>query len=123
MNYHGYVILIYININFTSYYNRWRVFLTTIKLSPDKVTYVIMAACCLHNYLVEKNKTAYTSACDIENADHTVSEGIWRSDPTLIGIQTSPTRNPPKNAKDQRQHLTTYFNNRGSVPWQDSMIV
>ena len=25
---------------------RWRVLLTTIKLSPDKVTYVILAACC-----------------------------------------------------------------------------
>ena len=35
--------------------HRWRVFLTTIKLSPDKVTDLIFAACCLHNFMVEKN--------------------------------------------------------------------
>ena len=29
--------------------HRWRVFLTTIKLSPDKVTDIILATCCLHN--------------------------------------------------------------------------
>ena len=49
--------------------HRWRVFLTTIKMCPDKLTYVIFAACCLHNYLVEKNKSAYISVMDVENAD------------------------------------------------------
>lgn len=40
--------------------HEWRVFLTTIKLSPDKVTDIILAACCLHNLMVEKNKGCYT---------------------------------------------------------------
>ena len=34
--------------------HRWRVFLTTINMCPDKLTYLIFAACCLHNYLAEK---------------------------------------------------------------------
>ena len=42
--------------------HRWRVFLTTIKLSPEKVTDIILAACCLHNLMVEKNKASYISA-------------------------------------------------------------
>lgn len=103
--------------------NRWRVFLTTIKLDPDRVTDVILAACCLHNYLVEKNKHSYTSAADIENCDHTITAGTWRSNTCLTRLnQFSTDRNPPRNAKNQRELLTTYFNNHGSVPWQDFMI-
>ena len=40
--------------------HRLRVFLITIKMCPDKLTYVIFAACCLHNYLVEKKTTQHT---------------------------------------------------------------
>ena len=81
--------------------NRWRVFLTTIKLCPEKVTYLILAACCFHNYLVEKNKLSYTSAADAENGDHTVTPGLWRSDLSLTRMNpSSANRNPPTNAKD-----------------------
>jgi len=45
--------------------NRFRVFLTTLTLGPDKVTDVLLAACCLHNYLVETNKHTYTSVEDM----------------------------------------------------------
>ena len=105
--------------------NRWRVFLTRIKLCPDKVTYLVPAACCLHNFLVEKNKHSYTSAADAdaENRDHTVTPGLWSSDPSLTRTDPSNTnRNPPKNTKDQRQSLTLYFNTNGAVPWQDIMV-
>ena len=37
--------------------NRFRVFLTTIHLSPEKVKDLIMAACCLHNFMNEHNKS------------------------------------------------------------------
>ena len=45
--------------------NRFRVFLTTLTLGPDKVTDVLLAACCLHNYLVETNKHTYTTVEDM----------------------------------------------------------
>eukprot|EP00794_Sanderia_malayensis_P001990 gene1990-2259_t len=86
-------------------------------MCPDKVTDVICATCCLHNYLVEKNKGTYTSAADVENADHTISEGVWRKGQMLTGMQSSSNHNPPRNAKDQHEILTTYFNNGGSVAW------
>ena len=57
--------------------NRFHVFSTRIKLNPGRVTYVILASCCLHNYMVENNKHTYT------NADHTFSDGAWRSNPSL----------------------------------------
>lgn len=68
--------------------HRWRVFLTTIKLSPEKVTDIILAACCLHNFMVEKNKASYvTAAADMDNSDHSLSRGSWRNDPILNGLQ------------------------------------
>ena len=65
---------------------RFRVFLTTIRLQPEKETYLILAGCCLHNFLVETNKHTYTSACDVENANHNVTPRSWRSDQALASI-------------------------------------
>ena len=104
--------------------HRWRVFLITIKMCPDKLTYVIFAACCLHNYLVEKkNNSTYTAAADIEDADHTISEGVRRNEQRLTGLQSSSSHNPPRNTKAQREILTTYFNSHGSVLWQGNMVL
>ena len=103
--------------------SRWRVFLTTIKLCPDKVTYLILAASCLHNYMVEKNKSSYAVVADVEDADHVVTPGQWRTDACLTSMnQFSTDRNPSNNAKMQRELLTAYFNSHGAVPWQDNMI-
>lgn len=104
--------------------NRFRVFLTTIHLSPEKVKDLIMAACCLHNFMIEHNKSAYISVCDAEDT-HTMTfaNGAWRCDPPLAGLQPNLDRNPKLNAKQQRQKLTEYFSSvSGSVPWQDGMI-
>lgn len=103
--------------------HRWRVFLTTIKLSPEKVTDIIFAACCLHNLMIEKNKASYISAADLENADHTLVRGTWRNDQVLNSIQPTTLHNAPRDAKSQRELLTNYFNNHGSVPWQHNMVV
>jgi hypothetical protein len=39
--------------------NRFRVFLTTINLSPEKVEKIVLASIALHNYLCEKNGATY----------------------------------------------------------------
>jgi hypothetical protein len=103
--------------------SRWPVFLTTIKVCPDKVTYLILAACCLHNYMVEKSKSSYVVAADVEDGDHVVIPGSWRNEACLTRMnQFCKTRNPSHSAKKQREILTTYFNSHGAVPWQDSMV-
>ena len=103
--------------------HRWRVFLTTIKLSPEKVTGIIFAACCLHNLMIEKNKASYTLAADLENADHTLVRGTWRNDHVLNSIQPTTLHNASRDAKTQRELLTSYFSNHGSIPWQHNMVV
>ena len=56
--------------------NRFRLFLTTIKLSNDKVVSLILTACCLHNFMVETNKHTYLSVQDVENTDqHIMTTG------------------------------------------------
>ena len=50
--------------------HRWKVILTAIKLSLERVSDMIFAACCLHNYMIEKNKASYISAVDQESAGH-----------------------------------------------------
>ncbi len=103
--------------------SRFRVFLTTIKLSPERVTYLILASCCLHNFMVDNNKHAYTSAGDVESADHTFLPGAWQADPPLNSLQSRTTyRNPTRSAKQQRQLLTSYFSGAGAVTWQDNMV-
>ena len=49
--------------------NRFKVFLTTINLDHKKVDDIILAACCLHNFMVEHNKGNYLSCQDIEDTD------------------------------------------------------
>lgn len=101
--------------------NRFRVFLTTINLSPDKVVDIILAACCLHNFMVENNMHTYISAVDVEDTDQLqFTSGTWRDDPQLSGLLATSGRNPPQNAKKQRTELTNYFvSDFGSVPWQE----
>ena len=85
-------------------------FLATIKLDPDKVVDIILAACCLHNFMVEQNKYNYISVQDFEDVENlNVIRGQWRSDPQLCGLQTSSSRNATTNAKNQRTELTNFF--------------
>ena len=103
--------------------SRFRVFLTTTKLSPGKVTYMTLASCCLHNFMVDNNKHTYTSVHDTEGGDHTFVPGAWRADSVLNSLQPCTTnRNPTRNAKEQRHILTNFFSGAGAVPWQDNMI-
>ena len=104
--------------------NRFMVFLTTIALRDDKVVNLILATCCLHNFMVETNKHTYLSVRDVEDTDqYSITAGIWRNDPALTGLSTSLNRNPAQIAKQQRKELTDYFmSDYGSVPCQEYMV-
>ena len=82
--------------------NRFQVSLMTINLKDHKVVNLIMAACCLHKFMVENNKHAYLSINDVEDThQHSITAGIWRSDPVTTGLSTSSDRNPAQIAKQQ----------------------
>ena len=111
--------------------NRFRVFMSPIGLSPEKVETVVFTCCSLHNFLRSKqgSKNIYTppGSLDTENtATHTVLAGHWRQESQpqgLLAIERQGSNHCSKSAKDIRDYLCQYFNSdEGAVSWQDNMI-
>ena len=90
--------------------NRFRVFLTTINFGPERAVNIILAACCLHNFMVENNMQNYMSGQDIEDTEHLqFTSGHWRSNPQLVGLQASSVRNSTNNAKEPADRVGKLF--------------
>ena len=102
---------------------RFRVLLSTINVCPAKASTIVMACCYLHNYLRKRNVQAYIEGgLDMEDEDRQVIEGNWRSDNQPLPLAPCVTPNVTSSAKNVRGAFCNYFNNKGSVPWQESRI-
>ena len=108
--------------------NRFRVFLTTIALSPEKVTKVVLCACALHNFLIRHQSARHVysppDAVDNENpVSHTLIPGAWRSSTTLSQVTRCRSTNVTLAAKAVRETLKDYCNSaHGEVAWQHNMV-
>lgn len=102
--------------------SRFRVFLSQISLSPDKVELIVLASCALHNYLRTISSCTYTPPGSIDTEDpvsHTLARGSWRNGTNLEGLNVNGPRNYTRDAKEVRDQLKTYFcTPRGEVSWQ-----
>jgi len=92
--------------------SRFRVFGKAIALAPDKVQIIVMAACCLHNFLMRNAISAAQYLPDDENPtsdlQHIAQQGSNRASANALAI---------------RNLFCDYFNNDiGSVSWQASHI-
>ena len=101
--------------------NRYRVFMTTIHLSPDTIESLVLASCVLHNYLRTKSSDRYTPAGSFDkvNKDRSVVLGSWREEGYLRSIGKQGSNFYAKDAKKIREDYCNYFNSDGKVPWQD----
>lgn len=89
--------------------NRFRILLTTINLSVDKVEMITLTCCALHNFLLSKNNTPSESD-DFQDgrlAEMTANQGPNRS---------------TDEAQVIRESFCDYFNGEGAVPWQNKYI-
>ena len=110
--------------------NRFRVFMTPLKLSPEKVEIIVLACCTLHNFLQSRqgSRNVYTppGSMDTENGEmHTLSPGNWRENQEPQGwtsMQKQGSNHYSSNAKAIREYLCEYFNSDGAVAWQEKMI-
>ena len=104
--------------------NRFRVFLTTIPLSPVNAEKIIFASCVLHNYLREKSQARYIPPgfIDSESNEGILKEGDWRSQQTLSGLEQQGSNTYSKDVKQVRDEFCLYFNEKGQVPWQSNCI-
>ena len=105
--------------------NRFRCLLTTMPQTPDKVTSIVLACCCLHNLIRKRYPSPNdTRVMDQEAPDtHDVVPGSWREIGNMHDIGAPARGNfSTRIAKEHRQYLVNYFNSSGSVPWQEDKI-
>ena len=111
--------------------NRFRVFMTPIRLAPEKVENIVLACCSLHNFLSSHHTSraiyAPQGSFDTEDSDsHAMTPGNWRQEQQpqgLISLERHSGNRHTNAAKAMRDYLCMYFNSdRGSVPWQSSMV-
>lgn len=104
---------------------KFRVFLTTIALHPDKVESVTLACVYLHNFFRRdsKSRSNYNPPGSFDNEDiegRVVILGSWRADidEEMLGLQVLP-RKPLNAASKIREEFRDFFNStEGAVPWQ-----
>lgn len=104
---------------------RFQCLLTTMRQTPEHVTAIVIACCCLHNILINDNPNLARGMVDEEDEDHDIVPGSWRDEATLVdGTADTNSRNTSsKQGKEVRDYLCTYYNSpKGEVPWQDAMV-
>ncbi|CAM1326524.1 Uncharacterised protein at_DN1107 [Pycnogonum litorale] len=93
--------------------SRFRIFNNALRLSPDKVQNVVLAAVCLHNFLTTVGDRQYASKPYL-------SSEAWRDDVTMIcPLAPTTAHNTSLPAKNIREEFKLYFNTSGAVSWQD----
>ncbi|CAL1296086.1 unnamed protein product [Larinioides sclopetarius] len=67
--------------------SRFRIFKGPILTSPTKAKLIVLATCCLHNFLRRKCKELYTPTSNLDHEDiesRSFQEGSWRNDPSTF---------------------------------------
>lgn len=102
---------------------RFQCLLTTMRQTPEHVTAIVIACCCLHNMLINDNPRLARGLVDEEDENHNIIEGSWREEASLADGNRDAARNTGTQAgKDVRQYLCDYYNSpKGAVEWQDRM--
>ena len=104
--------------------NRFRVFLNPIALESLKVKYLVLAGCCLHNFLCIQGDGENTGMFDMENIERgVVHAGQWRSDvrprDTYLYMRTTHSNNSTGCVKAICNEYRDYFmSDVGSIHWQ-----
>ena len=89
--------------------SRFRVFGKAIPLAPEKVRTLVMAVCCMHNFLFRNKNSADQYICD--NTEQTCD--------LQPVAQTHRTNRHTNEAIEIREQLSDYFNSEvGAVNWQ-----
>lgn len=97
---------------------RFQVLKNPIHTSPDNVKDIILATAVLHNYLRTHADRENSVQCTNRN------RGDWYDQSQNGGLQPLAAigRGHSNEAKVVRENLVAYFNNEGSVSWQNDMV-
>lgn len=90
--------------------NRFRILLTTINLSPEKVQNITLACCALHNFLRMENPIYVLP-----------DEEVDKNFTFKYGLSYQGSNRSRAEALQIREEFKDYVNNEGAVPWQEDM--
>lgn len=100
-----------------------------MRYDPDVAALIVQTCCCLHNFLRSSiiGRTLYTpeNTLDVEDVlIGRIQPGEWRQEPaTAFAPLIHQGGNRHANAALRlRDEWCYYFNNIGTVPWQDRMV-
>ncbi|XP_041982633.1 protein ANTAGONIST OF LIKE HETEROCHROMATIN PROTEIN 1-like [Aricia agestis] len=105
--------------------SRFRVLHTEINMKPEKIDYIVLALCCLHNLLKKKERAGYlpTQALVTEDLDFgRVVHGDLSEVNPLTSLQQGHSRNVCENAKLNRDKYKEYFMHDGAVSFQYNFV-
>ena len=111
--------------------NCFRIFLSTMLVSPEIVEILTLACCIFYNFLSDKAPLRYIPprSFDVENVERgELQHGDWRSglssqEGGLHSVKVVGSNNYKSTAKETREKFCYYFNTPyGAVPWQDKFI-
>lgn len=105
--------------------SRFRIYKTQINIEPKSIEKVVMASCALHYFLMSVSLNSYSSAeCfDHENReDGIITPALNSIYSNMEPLLRRSSENNPTASKNIRNQYVHYFNNEGSVPWQDNFI-
>ncbi|CAH2013981.1 unnamed protein product [Acanthoscelides obtectus] len=107
--------------------SRFRIFQSPINLEPENIEKIVMAACALHNFLIEHQSSTYAPANlryqENSNDGSLISIGCDSSQSNMIPLNRQNRGNIGNDAKEIRQRFMDYFMNDGEVPWQKNHIL
>lgn len=94
---------------------RFQIFLSPMKIQPERAEKVILLACALHNLMEEDSRSfSKNFLTNTDIIDKCEGKG-WLP-------LTSYPMNSSNDAKKTREAFCTYFNTVGAVPWQNNCI-
>lgn len=106
--------------------SRFRIFYTHINLEPENIDKVVKASCALHNFLIEHSKKSYApQECFYQESSENgniISEGYNIQNSTMENLERRNPGNTLNTAKIIRENFMNYFNQEGTVPWQDNYV-
>lgn len=106
--------------------SRFRIFHRSINLDPKNIEKVVIAACALHNFLINEQKTTYVSHNMLYEEDRTdgsvISEGCDSHTSQMVPLNCR-RGNCGNDAKAMRDKFMHYFMNDGELPWQNKHVL
>ncbi|KAK4881936.1 hypothetical protein RN001_005255 [Aquatica leii] len=95
--------------------NSFRILLTPINLSQDKVVLITQACCALHNFIKTEASAIVYNEVDKESTDGQLQNGLWRNNVQHLESANFTLGCPNNESLLVREEFKMYFNSHGKV--------